>query len=370
MKFKKEVAIIIPTYNESENLPKLLKKIFFIFKKNDIVGRVIVVDDNSPDGTAKIAEKLANKFPIDVILRTENRGYGSSCIAGFRLALKKKFDVIITMDSDFSHDPEVIPLMLKKINLGAQVVIGSRRVGNGRVVGWNLWRHFCSFGASQFSRLVLGLNSKDVTSGFRAYRIEVLKSLDLSKIKSNGYSFLEELLYYIEEKSLKIVEIPITFKDREKGKSKLSKKEIINFFINMLRLKFHLIKIRYNQLIKFLFVGLLGTFVNMFFLWGLTTAGLNLIISSLIAIELSLLGNFTLNNIWTFRSRKKVTFGSKIIKYHLSVLIGIIFNFIILMILTKSFGVFYLVSNLLGILGGTLINYILSSYWAWAEPKK
>jgi dolichol-phosphate mannosyltransferase len=141
------------------------------------------------------------------------------------------------MDCDFSHNPEMIPLMIKPIKNGFDMSIGSRRVPGGRIVGWNSWRHFCSRGATLFSSLMLGLKSKDITSGYRAYRTEILKTVPFEKIKSNGYSFLEELLYLAEKNNFKIKEIPIVFIDRKYGKSKLNKKEIAKFFITIVRLK-------------------------------------------------------------------------------------------------------------------------------------
>jgi len=236
---KKEVSvfIVIPTYNEKENIPNLTKKIFKVLNKKGINGTLLIVDDDSPDGTGKIADSLSKIYNVRVLHRKEKRGYGNSILAGFKKALDMRADVILTMDSDFSHNPLIIPKMLDEMP-EYDVVIGSRRVFGGKIVGWSRWRHFCSSGASYFSKLMLGLKTKDITSGFRAYKREVLENLILKNISSNGYSFLEEILYYIEKKGFKIKEVPIVFLDRKYGKSKLSKKEILKFFFTIIKLRF------------------------------------------------------------------------------------------------------------------------------------
>lgn len=254
-----DLSIVIPTYNEKENISVLLAEIFSTLKKNKMKGKVIIVDDNSPDGTGEIANKLAKKYNVYVIHRKDKKGYGNSIIAGMKSALRTGSDIIITMDSDFSHNPKVIPSMIRKIVNGADVVIGSRRIPGGKIVGWSLWRYFCSSGATRFSKLVLGLKTRDITSGFRAYRKEVLNKIEFESIRSNGYSFLEEILSRMESYNFNIVEIPIVFVDRKHGKSKLSKKEIIKFFITILRLRYH----QNKRLSKILIVGLYGIFYIM-----------------------------------------------------------------------------------------------------------
>lgn len=353
---KKEVAIIIPTYNERDNIALLIKKISSIFKKSSINGLILIVDDNSPDGTGEIAKKLGKKYKVEAIIRKKEKGYGNSVREGFDFVIKNKIPIAVTMDADFSHNPEIIPEMIGELKAGNDVVIGSRRVKHGRIVGWSFWRHLCSFSAGNFSRFLLGLKTRDVTSGFRAYRAEVLKRIPLGKIRSNGYSFLEEILFYVESAGSKIKEVPITFKDRSRGKSKLSKKEILSFFINILRLKIILFIHKYERLLKFLTVGITGIFVNMFFLWLFKNKiNLSLELSSIIAIELSVLSNFVLNDAWTFRMNRKTIKIYRFLKYNVSVIFGIGINFLVLLILTNFFGFYYL-----------LANYFFSSRWAWA----
>lgn len=231
-----KTIVIIPTYNEKQNIAKLISEIFAL----QITGlEILVVDDNSPDGTADIAEKLKEKYPVHLIKRAGKLGLGSAYLAGFKKALELKADYIFEMDADFSHDPADIPRMLAAAQQ-ADLVIGSRKIKGGKVVGWGWLRKFMSNGAMWFSRILLNLKAKDVTAGFRCFRRQVLESINLDTIKSNGYAFQEELLYRTQKAGFKIKEIPVIFKDRQKGKSKLSKKDIIEFFLVMIKLRLNI----------------------------------------------------------------------------------------------------------------------------------
>ena len=229
-----KTILVIPTYNEKENIEKLITKIFAL---NISELEILVVYDNSPDGTADIVEQLSEKYPLHLLKREGKLGLGSAYIAGFKKALSLGADYIFEMDADFSHDPDDIPRMLESAQ-DADLVIGSRKIKGGKVIGWGWTRKFMSNGAMMFSRLLLGLKARDVTAGFRCFRRDVLHALDLDAIKSNGYAFQEELLYRTQKAGFKITEIPVTFVDRQEGKSKLSKKDIIEFFIVMIKLRF------------------------------------------------------------------------------------------------------------------------------------
>ena len=199
---------------------------------------IIVVDDNSPDGTAEILKTLQQTLPkLQVINRSGKLGYGSAHVAAFQSAISQSADIIISMDADFSHDPKHIPELVQAIEHGADVAIGSRKIPGGQIIGWSPWRTFSSGGAMMLSRLLLNIKTKDVTSGYRAYRRSVLTSIHFAHIRSNGYSFLEEILYLIERHGFTVKEVPITFNDRTLGRSKLSKKEILKFFLAMFRLR-------------------------------------------------------------------------------------------------------------------------------------
>lgn len=229
------IFVIIATYNEKENIEKLVKEIFSLGIDNL---KMIVVDDNSPDGTGRIADDLLRVYPLSVIHRSGKLGLGSALIAGFKKAIQEGAEIIVTLDADFSHNPQDIPRLLEQIKNGYDLAIGSRKIKGGNIIGWNLWRKFCSTGAMRFSRLLLGIKTYDVTTNFRCYKTKALEAINYQDVKSNGYSFFEETIYLSEKANLKIKEVPVVFNDRTRGKSKLSRKEIVNFFITIFRLKF------------------------------------------------------------------------------------------------------------------------------------
>jgi len=227
--------IIIPTYNEAENIEKLVQQIFNL---NILELNIIIVDDNSSDGTGQLVDKLTQQYPLTVIHRQGKLGLGSAYIAGFKKAFELGAEIVFEMDADFSHSPEDLPAMITAINQGYDVIIGSRRIQGGNVEGWNWSRNLQSQAAMLFAKIILNLKTKDLTAGFRCYRVSTLKQINLDKIKSNGYAFQEEMIYLCERKGFKIKEIPVTFVDRQFGQSKLGFKDILEFFITVLRLRF------------------------------------------------------------------------------------------------------------------------------------
>ncbi|HPH29315.1 MAG TPA: polyprenol monophosphomannose synthase [Pseudomonadota bacterium] len=213
--------IIIPTYNESENLPSLCEQIHKVLPAAD----VLVVDDNSPDGTGQLADALSQEHTfIKVLHRAGKLGLGTAYLEGFRYALDHNYDYIFEMDADFSHDPSYLPSLLGAAIEGADVVIGSRRVPGGDTENWGLGRQLISAGGSLYARTILGLSVRDLTSGFKCFRRRVLQSLDLDSVKSNGYSFQIELTYRAIKHGFRVAEVPIVFVDRRAGQSKMSQK--------------------------------------------------------------------------------------------------------------------------------------------------
>ncbi len=228
--------IVIPTYNERDNIVNLINDIFAQPIENL---KVIVVDDNSPDKTATLVTGAQSIYSNLFLIKRYNKlGLGSAYIAGFKKALVLGADFIIEMDADFSHDPKDLSRLIENCVGGFHLTIGSRKIKGGKIIGWNWRRKLMSAGAMFLARLVLGLRAKDVTSGFRCYRREVLKKIKLDDIKSNGYAFQEEMLYRTQKNKFQIKEIPVTFSDRKLGQSKLSKKDILEFFIIIFKLKF------------------------------------------------------------------------------------------------------------------------------------
>lgn len=215
------ILVIIPTYNESQNIASLLSA---IFKQNIQNLHVLVVDDNSPDGTGNIiAELQQNDQRIHLMRRETKLGLGTAYVAGFQYALENNYDLILEMDADFSHDPDELKNLIKASD-EYDIVLGSRYVDGINVVHWPLVRLLLSIGASKYTRLITGLPVRDCTSGFKCFRRKVLESIDLDRIHSDGYSFQIEMNFKAWKKGFKIGEIPIIFIDRAAGSSKMSKK--------------------------------------------------------------------------------------------------------------------------------------------------
>lgn len=224
-----KVTIVLPTYNERENIKKLIPEIFQVFQENKIPGEVMIVDDSSPDGTSQVVEKLAKNYPVNLIQREKKLGIGSAYVLGFKKALQNKADVIFEMDADLSHSPKYIPKFIDKLEEGYEVVIGSRKIKGGGVIGWSPYRKLISTGGNFIGKYIAGIEISDLTSGFRAYKSKVLREISLEKVESNGYAFQLEMLARALKKGSKIGVIPIIFHDRYKGKSKLSRKDMIDF---------------------------------------------------------------------------------------------------------------------------------------------
>ena len=214
--------IIIPTYNESDNIEKLLD----LISRTDPAAHVLIVDDNSPDRTYEIVERLMQtSYPgrLFLLKRAGKLGLGTAYIAGFKWALARDYDYIFEMDADFSHDPKYLPAFLTAIEKH-DLVLGSRYVPGGGVKNWGLLRKIISRGGSLYARTILGLSLRDLTGGFKCFRRQVLESIDLDAVKSNGYSFQIEMTYRARCKGFRICETPIVFEDRTAGKSKMSRK--------------------------------------------------------------------------------------------------------------------------------------------------
>jgi len=215
-----KILIIIPTYNELENLPKLLPE---VLSKDENIN-VLIVDDNSPDGTAGFVErqmKVDNR--IHLIKRQSKQGLGTAYIAGFKYALQNNFQIIFEMDADFSHDPKEIPRFLDEIK-NSDVVLGSRYINGVNVINWPLRRLLLSSFANLYTRIITGLPVHDATGGYKCFNRKVLEAINLDRVKSNGYAFQIEMTFKAWKKGFKVKEIPIIFVDRVKGKSKMSKK--------------------------------------------------------------------------------------------------------------------------------------------------
>lgn len=220
-----KALVALATYNEIENLPELVEKILQEVPQVDI----LVVDDNSPDGTGRWAVETSQNQPrLHALVRTNERGLGTAVLAALRYAIEHDYDYVVNMDADFSHPVEAIgEMILRCCQSELDVVIGSRYVPGGKIVGWSFKRRFMSWGINSLARWTLGLRTRDNSGSFRCYRVESLGKLNFDSIISRGYSFFEEILYRLKRNNASMAELPITFVDRTRGKSKINKKEAL-----------------------------------------------------------------------------------------------------------------------------------------------
>jgi dolichol-phosphate mannosyltransferase len=223
------VAVVMPTYEERQNLESIAGRLRAAVPNADL----LVVDDNSPDGTGDLADKLSEADPhIQVLHRTDKAGLGPAYIAGFRWALERGYDAVVEMDADGSHQPEQLPQLLAALD-GADGVIGSRWVPGGQLLNWPRSREVLSRGANVYTRIMLGLHIKDATGGYRAYRASALQRISLDTVESAGYCFQIDLTLRMVRAGLRIVEVPITFVERERGASKMSRAIIGEAFLRV-----------------------------------------------------------------------------------------------------------------------------------------
>jgi len=221
------VLVVLPTYNESANIETVLR----LTRQSLPDGGVLVVDDGSPDGTADIAERVGKEIGgIDVLRRTAKAGLGSAYRDGFRWGLEHHWDVLVEMDSDLSHDPAALPQVVGPLEDGFDLVVGSRYIPGGSIPNWQRSRFLLSRGGNAYAAIVLGLPVTDSTSGFRAYRAEMIRRLDLDRIKADGYGFQIEMCYQVITHGGRVTEVPIRFVDRVEGESKMSTHIVVEAF--------------------------------------------------------------------------------------------------------------------------------------------
>lgn len=236
-------AVVIPTYNEKENIRTLIPQILEIFQQNGVKdGKIVVVDDNSPDGTADLVRAMMERYDnLFLVERYAKTGLGSAYVEGFKYAIDELgADIIFEMDGDGSHDPNDIGRFLDEIKNGYEVIVGSRYIKGGFIPEWNLYRRLISKGGNFFARIIAGIPIHDCTSGFRAIKAKMLRNIIFDELDVDGYAFQISLLHALLERKARIKEIPITFRRRWSGKSKLGNGDVREFFITSFRLRFRI----------------------------------------------------------------------------------------------------------------------------------
>lgn len=361
-----KLVIVLPTYNERENIQALIPALQDTLRTVPYESHILVVDDNSPDGTADAVRSLMQAHGNLHLITGEKRGLGAAYIRGMQHALAALgTDVVVEMDSDFSHDPADLPRLLKTLDAPADFVIGSRYVPGGSIPSsWSWQRRANSRLGNLVARYVAGLyRVHDCTAGFRAIRSSVLRQIDFGTLRVKGYAFQIALLHRAVGLGAKVAEIPVHFVDRKLGESKLGISDIVEFLVNAWWIRLWTAR----TFIKFCIVGATGVGVNLAAFSALLAWGSNPYVASPLAVEVSILWNFLLNNAWTFRYRPKAE--------HIGVR-GLKFNAISLASLAVTFGTFVTLSKLFpelplladqlaAIVPTTAINYFLNSYWTF-----
>ena len=353
------LTIIIPTYNEELTIGPTIGKISEILDPTHIPYEILIVDDSSRDTTAEIVGHLSGLFPVRLRIRTIDRGLSQSVVEGFRYAAG---DIIVVTDADQSHDLSIIPQMYQEIVNGTDIVIGSRYLPEGGIVDWPLSRRVISFGATFLARLLFP-ELTDPVSGFFAVKKDIAVNAPL---KPRGYKILLELLGKSNWQTVK--ELPYTFTNRKEGESKLKTNTIMDYIfqvINIFQFPGHAQEER-RKLIRFMCVGLSGIVVNMFLLSVFKDYfGLSLMLSSIIAIETSILTNFSLNDIWTFGDdNTKLDVVRRLISFNGISIGGMLINITVLTALT-SLGMYYIFANLAGILVAFGWNFVVNRHITW-----
>ena len=362
------ICFVLPTYNEAGNIRNIIDQI--LHQQSDQTASnfsILVVDDNSSDQTQEIVKGIIKTKDSVNLITGNKRGLGDAYKRGFKYALDHlNADVIFQMDSDGQHDASLIPIFLKEINKGRDVVIGSRFVEGGSTPDFSARRLIISKVGNFLVRYVGGVSDlQDCTSGYRAIRASLLEGCNLNFLSTRGYSFQSSLICDLAWRGANISEIPIIFNSRKDGDSKLSLHDQIEFLLNIPRLGFR----NMEDFIKYSLVGLSGVVVNLG-LYALLTRYFELsqLIAPIISIESALISNFILNNYWTFGRRFSMNRTRvKFIKFHLVSGLAAIINYLIFLILLLSFGMYDIYANLIGIAIAAVFNYLINSNWTWKE---
>lgn len=361
-----KVSIILPTYNEAKNIPIILKKIHSTLSDHDISHEIIIADDNSPDGTWKVAEDLQSKYPmLRVLRRMENKGLSPAIIDGFRASIGR---YLIVMDANMQHDEKVLPQFIKKFEKGASIVIGTRKAHGGRIHGWSKRRKFISWGATIVAKLFMFHSTSDPMSGFFGISRKSFHEIT-EKINPRSFKILLEILVKCEKKNIE--EVGYTFKPKTHSKNKLSGSVIVQYLLGLYDIRLgRFIPIRF---LKYGIVGASGVLVNQAGLFsGIHFFHFTKENALILGIELSIISNFLFNNYFTFRDRRKtgiLEILNGLILFHLIAILAAVINFSVAFYLSKYHSVNIYLANMIGIIIATIWNFMLNLHWTWKEKK-
>lgn len=367
----KTALIIIPTYNEKENIKGIIEAILNESPEGDI----LVVDDSSPDGTGKIVEKLAAKNKgIYLLTRTEKQGLGKAYVAGFKWGVARKYKKFVSMDADFSHPPEALKRLIELCDNNT-VAIGSRYVKGGKIVGWDARRYINSWGANLVTRIMLAIKAKDATAGFKCYPVSFFKAINLDQIQAAGYAFQVEMLLLAQENGFKLKETPITFKDREVGESKISGE-----LSKSAKLVFRLFsqKKSVRQFVKFAIVGAVNTLVDWAAYYPVRILVLGWFpsinlqsarqIAKALSFIVSALSNYYMNRKWTFRSTEKRVIAEAG-KFMVVALGGLLINSLVFFYITSKLNLRDIFGLILATAAATLWNFFINRSWTFKNSR-
>lgn len=363
------VLIIVPTFNERENIDALLQGLFALPQNFDI----LIVDDSSPDGTSGRVEELKTVYGdrLHLLVRTEGKaGRGSACMAGFAYARERGYDTAIEMDGDLSHDPNDIPRLLAELNRGADVAIASKYLPKSRIVGWPLSRYFLSRGANIYVNAVLRVGVSDYTNGFRCYGSRALNILPDLTIDGVGFTVIPQVTYKLAKAGMKIAEIPSVFTNRRHGRSNLGLNEIIeSLFATLLIRSTHLHR-HALQVTKFLITGALNAFFDLLlFAFFVEVLDLSIIVTGPLVTLIILVNVFLMNKYWTFQN----TDGAHA-KQGIKFVAVYAFSFILVNVITWMLAVplqiWYILARIIAILSCAAWNYLWMHFHVFDAAKK
>lgn len=355
-------CILLPTYNENENVQKIIPMIFDQQKRIEShTLQILVIDDESPDGTAATVRHLQKNYPQLYLISGKKQGLGEAYKRGIRYAGEQlRPQILFEMDADLQHDPALLPMMISLYNFGFTLIIGSRFLPGGQTVDFSMYRKFISLFGNLLIRLLTGLpRLRDFTSGFRCIDAALIQSCDLSGMSTRGYSFQTSLLVELMRRGANVLEIPILFMPRRYGESKLAFRDQFEFMINLVRIRFG----QFYDFVRFVIIGVSGVVVNLgaFVLFNRLFQQPP-VFSFLLSIESAIITNFLLNNLWNYKGRPFRDVVRRITKFHILALPAALTSLLVFSLLISKNAVSDLTAAGLGISSAVIINYFVQAF--------